>query len=797
MLDALRVVKIWQAAVLVTLLVGTAGGTYGGYVLATRSGGDGLGENQQLIPVQRGDLVNLVSTNGSLVFPNRELLTFGTQGTLGEIMVEEGQRVEEGQALAKLDAATVASVERVAAQARVDLKRAEDALAKARDPHSPLDMAKAESKAAGARVSLQNARDALDRLLHPSAQDKAQAEAKVANAKLSLQNALDALDRLLIPSAQELAQAETAVTNAKLSVENARESLDALRTGPAQEDLAAAQAQVDAATTSLTNALGDLSLARKEWDGKLKKAGEAVDASRESYLRSFRKWLGIDAGQIEEPLDPDTLLAAWGVDLDALFRPGPALPPEDPGTPWNEFVVYAWTNLFGAVVPTCDDIVLAPQTMCVKREMDDGWDAFQSAIDSSDTVQTQSAKAMANAETAVTRSRESLAASESALEDLKTGAGLLQIQSKENQLTLALATLGKAEADLADLGGMTAPEKDASVQTAKDSTGDEAVKAESPSNILAVEAQRQQVAVAQANLDEAKDGLAELLGGPDPLQLDAQGKQVAVSQASLGNAEEELAELRGSVDPLEVTLRESDVAAAHLALTAALERLDAAVLRSPVAGIVSTVNVEAGQTVNPNTLIVEVVDPSVVEVNGIVDEIDVLFVRVGATAQVTMDALPSQVLAGIVSSVASAAQTQQGVVTYPIRIQVEVPEGVQLREGLTAVAKIVLRQDNNVLLVPNQTVYGTFQEPQVRVKGARGIEERAVVLGNSDDFWVAVLGGLAEGELVVMETAQAATSQPGLGGGRGLGGGGLGGGFGAGAAGLRGAGQGQRGQQPR
>ena len=76
---------------------------------------------------------------GSLVYPVRETLTFGTQGTVEEVLVEEGQVVEEGQALARLDATTVASLERAVARARVDLRSAEEALAEAKDPHTSLD----------------------------------------------------------------------------------------------------------------------------------------------------------------------------------------------------------------------------------------------------------------------------------------------------------------------------------------------------------------------------------------------------------------------------------------------------------------------------------------------------------------------------------------------------------------------------------------------------------------------------------------------------------------------------------
>ena len=115
------------------------------------------------------------------------------------------------------------------------------------------------------------------------------------------------------------------------------------------------------------------------------------------------------------------------------------------------------------------------------------------------------------------------------------------------------------------------------------------------------------------------------------------------------------------------------------------QRLEDAALKAPFAGFVSVVSVEEGDEVQANTAIVEIVDPTVVEVDGIVDEIDVLSVRVGTRTEVTVDALPDRMLEGTVTEITPGARNQQGVVTYPIRIQVEVPEGLVLREDQKSV----------------------------------------------------------------------------------------------------------------
>ena len=229
---------------------------------------------------------------------------------------------------------------------------------------------------------------------------------------------------------------------------------------------------------------------------------------------------------------------------------------------------------------------------------------------------------------------------------------------------------------------------------------------------------------------------------------------------------EDLTDMSESADSLDVALREANVVDSQAALSEAIQQLDNATLKAPWNGIITVLNIETGQEVNANTPVMEIVDPTVVEVDGIVDEIDVLFIQRGARARVTMDALPGQVLSGTISSIASEPQTQQGVVSYPLRIQVQAPAGLQLPEGLSAVASVVIREDIDVLLVPLQSLYGTFEQPAVRVMTSGGsIEERPVILGNSDDFWAVVEGGLNEGDMLVIETQQTTTNQFGFGGG--------------------------------
>ena len=166
LLETIGNLRAWQVAVIIAVWVLGIAGAFGVYQFTARTddnGGDTLGEDQQLYSVATGDLVNEVSVSGGLVFPNREALDFGVQGTVGRVLVAEGDFVTEGQTLAVLDEESIANLEKDIAQAELDLRDAREALDKALAPYTALDLARAESDVANADADLKSRKDDLVR----------------------------------------------------------------------------------------------------------------------------------------------------------------------------------------------------------------------------------------------------------------------------------------------------------------------------------------------------------------------------------------------------------------------------------------------------------------------------------------------------------------------------------------------------------------------------------------------------------------------------------------------------------
>ncbi len=203
-------------------------------------------------------------------------------------------------------------------------------------------------------------------------------------------------------------------------------------------------------------------------------------------------------------------------------------------------------------------------------------------------------------------------------------------------------------------------------------------------------------------------------------------------------------------------LREAELATAEVALQDALQQREEATIRAPIDGIVAVLNAVPGEELDVESRIaVEIIDTSVVELSGQVDETDVLRISYGDSAEITLDAMPGQIFTGSISSISSAAQLQQGIAVFTVLVRIDVPPDVDLREGMNANARMAVEEEFDVLLVPVQSIYGTFQEPILRVMADGETTLRPVTLGNNDGFWVVVESGVSEGEEVTMHVSEA------------------------------------------
>ena len=744
----LRPLRSWKLWAVVVVLAAIGAGGYYGFGVWTDSSSEEQVAQTQLVPVTLGDLVNDVSVTGTLTYTTREMVAFSQQGIVSDVIVSEGDRVSAGDALAMLDAETVANLEKTIAQARVDVRTAEDALEDARNPYTAVQIARAESDVADARLELQTAQKDLSDLGVVTPEQLVQANIDILSAQADLESAIENRAALAAPTFQELTNAQSSITAARAALQDAEDALDELLNPDSDETadtIADYQAEIDSAEDQLPGAQYDLRIAESNAEEKIRVAGGDLDDAQGEYNKLFDKWLGMSPAPYYGE-SPDAIFAAHGVDLMALFE-GPIATElqrqsrrgvfmDDPETPWSEVVLLSWVALYpGEIHVDCGYLEAGPLRACILDEFLDAYELVEDQAANYETVKSEEQEKVREADVALSNAQDTV---ESRRQDLDDYLAEINTEPEELDIETRNWSIETAKADLLD--------------------AEEALAALMQPTELDIELADREIELAQEKLAVAQESLADLLEEPDPIDVLVKQAAVRLAVETLAEAEATLEEY-SDVDQLEIQLREAEVVAARAALDTVVVNLEQATLRALFDGIVVGVNIETGQQVNTNTQAIEIADPSIVEVSGSVDEIDVLFLQVGARAAVTLEALGTQTLQGTVSSIANAGTSQQGVVTYPVTIRVETSAADQLPEGLSATAQVIIREQTDSVLVPLQALYGSAQAPTVRVVNGANIIERQVTLGISDDFWVVVEDGLAEGEFISMEVVGSSTTQ--------------------------------------
>lgn len=216
------------------------------------------------------------------------------------------------------------------------------------------------------------------------------------------------------------------------------------------------------------------------------------------------------------------------------------------------------------------------------------------------------------------------------------------------------------------------------------------------------------------------------------------------------------------------------------------ESYDNYTITAPISGQVITKSVKEGDTISRNsgssdTTLAVIYDLSQLTFEMSVDELDVRSVQVGQKVSVTADALEGQTFTGTVTNVSLESVQSNGVTNYPVTVTLD--ETGDLLPGMNVDGVILLDQTEDALMIPidslmrGNRVYvkdDTVKEAAGSVPaGFRAVE---VETGLTNDDYVEIVSGLAEGEEVYVNESSKSTDAFMMG----VPGGGMGGGPGSG-----------------
>jgi len=180
------------------------------------------------------------------------------------------------------------------------------------------------------------------------------------------------------------------------------------------------------------------------------------------------------------------------------------------------------------------------------------------------------------------------------------------------------------------------------------------------------------------------------------------------------------------------------------------------VILAPFDGVVVNVSVKKNDVLSQQDYsskgTIQLVDTSQIKFQGTVDEIDIMKIKTGQKATISIDAVPTKTFTGKVTFVSpfGAADTSN-VVKFNVTILLD-PTGVELKGGLTATADVGISTVANALIVPLSAVTTTGDSASVTVVSGdkEQTEKRQVTLGIQNQQYVQILKGLSEGDSVII-----------------------------------------------
>lgn len=232
----------------------------------------------------------------------------------------------------------------------------------------------------------------------------------------------------------------------------------------------------------------------------------------------------------------------------------------------------------------------------------------------------------------------------------------------------------------------------------------------------------------------------------DQNSFDTATNDVKIAEVDLDSAKESLAQAKAQ-------------------LAQAEDRLSKTRVYSPMAGVVTSLDIKVGETAIssttniPGSSLMTIADPASIHTEVNVDEADIANVRVGQKAKVYAIAYPDTPVDGVIDSIAVTAKKAEGSqsLSFAVKIRLDNTAGIKLRPGMSCRAEIYTTTKQAVLAVPIQAIL--VDEDRSRSKKTQyhlfvdrdGTATRMEVrVGLSDDTYQEVRDGPKAGAQIIV-----------------------------------------------
>ncbi len=211
--------------------------------------------------------------------------------------------------------------------------------------------------------------------------------------------------------------------------------------------------------------------------------------------------------------------------------------------------------------------------------------------------------------------------------------------------------------------------------------------------------------------------------------------------------------------PANVQSAQNSLANAETTVATAQNNLENALIKATVAGVVTAISAQVGEnvTTNANAGFIVLANTGSMALHGTIGEGDVVKLKLGQVATVTVDAVGTAKMTGKVTSLDPVATIASGVPVYGIDVTIDLPSQ-SVKPGMSGTAQVILASRPNTLVVPNLAVKAASGRRYLTVMTDGQAVDTDATFGISNDTVTEVLTGVQEGDVVVLPQPRAAGS---------------------------------------
>lgn len=187
------------------------------------------------------------------------------------------------------------------------------------------------------------------------------------------------------------------------------------------------------------------------------------------------------------------------------------------------------------------------------------------------------------------------------------------------------------------------------------------------------------------------------------------------------------------------------------------EQLRQTTVKAPRPGRIYTLAVKEGSFVNQGELLLQIFEPGQVRLRAYVDEPDLGGIEKGQKVRIEWDGMPGREWRGSVVQPADTVNTLGTRSVGEVLCSIVDP-GHSLIPNINVDVQIITASKTNALVVPRSSVFSSAGRPMVKVVVDGNINPREVSVGLSTAREVEILKGLKEGDRVLLNPLEEASS---------------------------------------